>query len=775
MISNLNKIIKKICVSFMAICLSVITFVSYINFNQNNVLFASIANGITAFPIEYQQSLKALQANHPNWTFTALNTGLNWSDVINAETAINKSLVPLGYDSWWKLNDVQVETGWVNASRAAVEQVMNPLNYISSEQQIFQFETLTYNPNIQNIDGIENILYGTNMSGLYKDRIEYFDKDLNKLTINKKYSDVIMQAGITYKVSPYHLASRIKQETACNTIGNLSINGKYNETVNGEYLGDYRGLYNFYNIGANGAHPVRQALIYAKTPGKYGEPWDNPEKSISGGANFIGNEYISRGQNTLYLQKFNVSGNNNFSHQYMTNILSPSSEVKSVYRTYAESKNGAALNYAHNFTIPVYYEMPGSTNLPEFRADNTRVYLSATTLKDDGIDYDYFSLRGEPNSNSTILKVVNVYYGDKNFKDSKVLVTRIGIGNGDYDKIRVQNLRENYTLEGYMSKLYIKELVYPKVLGISLNNTNLSLPLNSSSKLNVSFNPTDAWCTDVEFSSSNPNVATVDANGNVKSVGGGTAKIIVTSKDQGKQATCDVLVDIKVESIALPKDTYTMLNGKIHEIIPIINPTNACNKDYTITSDNVEVIAVEGKKIKSVGIGCANILFTTNDSAKTVVAKINVIDANESNKIEIKDLILDVTTNFVSNVDFDATVKSIKDKITTKLKIEIRNDKNEILADDKPVGTGSTINFILTDTNDVIETYTILIFGDIDGNGKLDSMDMYKVVQHLLGNKILQAPYLNVANTSRDDKNLIDSMDMYYIIQQLLGNSKIKQ
>ena len=50
-------------------------------------------------------------------------------------------------------------------------------------------------------------------------------------------------------------------------------------------------------------------------------------------------------------------------------------------------------------------------------------------------------------------------------------------------------------------------------------------------------------------------------------------------------------------------------------------------------------------------------------------------------------------------------------------------------------------------------------------------MDMYQIIQHLLGNSILEE-YKVTAVDVRKDSNL-DSMDMYQIIQYLLCNLKI--
>lgn len=769
-----NRIVTKIGASFLAVSMSTTMLTNYLNIDINTVQAVSTGEGISAFPVEYQTHLKALQEKHPNWTFTALYTGLEWNDVINAETTWGKSLVPKSYDSWWKLNDAEVESGWVNASRAAVEYAMNPLNYINSEQQIFQFETLSYKSNYQNQEGVESILYGTSMSGIYKDDIKYLDNQGNTLTISKKYSQVIMDAAIATGVSPYHLASRIRQETGCDVVNNLSINGKYNQTVNGEYLGDYRGLYNFYNIGASGAHPVRAGLKYAKTPGSYGEPWDNPEKAIKGGAMFIKDKFIGRGQNTLYFEKFNVTGNGNYGNQYMTNILAPKGEATFVYNTYAPSADQPGkvngLNFAHNFTIPVYNNMPGATNSPEFQDDYTRVYLSATDLINDGKDYDSFSVRSEPNTGGERLKVVKVYYGDKNSKDSQVQVIRIAKGTGDYDKVKIKDLREGYEVEGYVANTFVKELNYPKVTGITIDQSVITLNVDNTKKINSTVTPGDAWFTNVKWNSDNSQIASVDSNGNVKAIAPGETIITATTEDQNKVATCKVVVTSNVTGITLPKENYTLVKGSTQKIEPTISPSNATNKEYTLTSDKTSVVTIDGKNIKAVGVGTANVTYTTTDGNKKVIAKIKVIE-NVDQSIEFKDMNVDKENGFVSKIVPGSKVQDIQKQIITNLKMEFKNKDGKIITNNEVIGTGSSVDFIINDTNDCIATYTFIIFGDINGDSKIMSGDYVVIKNHIMSEATMNKAQLKAADVNKDGK--ITSGDYVKIKNYIMGDSSL--
>lgn len=166
-------------------------------------------------------------------------------------------------------------------------------------------------------------------------------------TGNTSYVDIIMNAASESGVNPYILASMILQEQGSQGTGR-SISG----TVSG-----YQGYYNFFNIeayqsGSMGA--VQRGLWWASQSGTYLRPWNSIEKSIRGGSIYYGENYVKKGQDTLYLKKFNVQGSNLYKHQYMTNVQAAAAEGLTL------SKITALQNTTLEFSIPVYKNMPSS-------------------------------------------------------------------------------------------------------------------------------------------------------------------------------------------------------------------------------------------------------------------------------------------------------------------------------------------------------------------------------------------------------------------------------
>lgn len=161
------------------------------------------------------------------------------------------------------------------------------------------------------------------------------------------YIDIIMNAASQSGVSPYVLAAMILQEQGNNGTSPL---------ISGNYSG-YEGYYNYFNVEAyqsGSMSAIQMGLRYASQSGTYGRPWNTVEKSIRGGAQSYGENYVKAGQNTFYLKKFNVQGSNPYKHQYMSNVQGAASEAAKLSQAYTATMKNSALE----FHIPVFNNMP---------------------------------------------------------------------------------------------------------------------------------------------------------------------------------------------------------------------------------------------------------------------------------------------------------------------------------------------------------------------------------------------------------------------------------
>ena len=168
--------------------------------------------------------------------------------------------------------------------------------------------------------------------------------------------------------------------------------------------------------------------------------------------------------------------------------------------------------------------------------------------------------------------------------------------------------------------------VTSKIESISLNKSNITLSKGTSETLKATINPSDT--TDdktLKWTSSNPNIATVDNTGKVTAVGGGTATITVKSQN-GKEASCEVKVTSKIESISLNKSNITLSKGTSETLKATINPSDATDdKTLTWKSEDENIAKVDGNgKVTGVGTGTTNITVITSNG-KSATCKVTVV------------------------------------------------------------------------------------------------------------------------------------------------------
>lgn len=383
-----------------------------------------------------KDKIKTLQSQYPNWKFKILYTGLNWDEVISNEFvghgASPKNLVykSSNYQGEWICpicGDKGYDNGsWKCASEQAIKYMMDPRNLINASD-IFQFEELT------------NSGYDINIV-----------KSMTKGTFLAGHEQGIIDAASNNNVNAYYIVARLIQEQGAS--GTVLTSGA-------GYNGQNAGYYNAFNIAASGNSTeqiLANALEYAKKKG-----WTTLEKSIDGGISFLAKQYIQKGQNTLYLQKFDVEATNGlYSNQYMQNILAAQNESITLRNTYI---NMNAMASSHTFIIPVYENMPKESCKRPNENGTSSTNIDLVKVNVDGS----LRIRNTPNGETT----VGYLYENEIVTRLEKATTKV---NGTYwDKVRKANGVIGYAArETYDNESKYKLYLVP-VSEIS-NNSNLT-------------------------------------------------------------------------------------------------------------------------------------------------------------------------------------------------------------------------------------------------------------------------------------------------------------
>ena len=220
-----------------------------------------------------------------------------------------------------KLNMVQKNGKWVNASLEDIKYYMNPDNFINDVSK-YMFMKLNY------VDGIP---------------MSVINEVIQGRGILSGKGNAFLEGAKKYNVNVMYLLSHARLETG-NGTSTLS-NGVLVTEVDGVPV-EPRVVYNMYGVGAIDSDPLRGGSEYA-----YKQGWFTPELAIAEGASWISKNYINStkyNQNTLYKMRWNMSSTSIGWHQYASDIAWAEKQAR-IMAPYLE-KCGVAFE----FDIPTF-------------------------------------------------------------------------------------------------------------------------------------------------------------------------------------------------------------------------------------------------------------------------------------------------------------------------------------------------------------------------------------------------------------------------------------
>ena len=194
------------------------------------------------------------------------------------------------------------------------------------------------------------------------------------------------------------------------------------------------------------------------------------------------------------------------------------------------------------------------------------------------------------------------------------------------------------------------------VESITLDITSTIMNTGETLTLTATVKPDNATDKTVTWSSNNTTIATVDQNGKITAVDGGTATI--TAKVGDKEATCTVMVmktDIPVEGITLDKYYLELTKGETGAITATVTPYNATNKTVTWSSGNPLIASVD-QNGKVTGQAEGTTTITAKAGGKTANCMVSV----KKSVVAVESVTLDITSTILNTgetLTLTATVK----------------------------------------------------------------------------------------------------------------------
>ena len=173
------------------------------------------------------------------------------------------------------------------------------------------------------------------------------------------------------------------------------------------------------------------------------------------------------------------------------------------------------------------------------------------------------------------------------------------------------------------------------VTSVALDKASMTLEKGESATLVATVSPSDATDKTVTWSSSDASIVSVDQNGTILALKGGSAAVMAKAGE--KSATCHVTVFSPVTGVTLDRYSVALEVGQKTTLLATVNPEDATDKTLTWTSSDPsvasvdatgEVIAVKkgsatitaaaGGKSASCTVQVSNVPFTISPSSVTL-------------------------------------------------------------------------------------------------------------------------------------------------------------
>jgi len=315
---------------------------------------------------------------------------------------------------------------------------------------------------------------------------------------------------------------------------------------------------------------------------------------------------------------------------------------------------------------------------------------------------------------------------------------------------------------------YNLQLKQDVVNSITINKTSANMLVGDKVKVTATASPSTAKNKTLRWTSSNTKVATVDPSGNITAVGTGNAKITVKSEGN---PNISKTIEVKVEKIEVKfnKDTENILVGETEKLDVTISPTWTQNRTILWESSNKDIVEVTNQgKITAKKQGTATITVTWKEKNLSDTITVNTVKLADNTKIEIKkytkkdNQLTGIGPN-IKKADFLSNIV-ISDNLIAELKTVSEGQEY--------IGTNTKLVIKEKQYGFIIEEYDCLIYADVNGDGKISSMDYTLIKNHIMDvKKITDTKQTSVADVSGDGK--ISSMDYTLIKNHIMDVKKI--
>lgn len=236
---------------------------------------------------------------------------------------------------------------------------------------------------------------------------------------------------------------------------------------------------------------------------------------------------------------------------------------------------------------------------------------------------------------------------------------------------------------------------------------------------------------DIEWESSDEDIAAVDGEGRIEATNPGKVEISASLVNYDRTSKASLEVRQPVSNIFLPTSTITLyMNGSGRQLKARVFPENATNKNVVWKSRNTKIARVDSEgSVKPVGVGMTEIIATTEDGGFEGRCFVTVVNSS-----------VDVETLSVKN-EADMKIK-VGESVNAIVTVSPSNARNKTLkwsSDNEAVaavsqtgrirGVGDgTANITVESVNGKKQTFSV----EVSASGERDPFDLNTDIEELI-------------------------------------------
>jgi hypothetical protein len=271
----------------------------------------------------------------------------------------------------------------------------------------------------------------------------------------------------------------------------------------------------------------------------------------------------------------------------------------------------------------------------------------------------------------------------------------------------------------------------------------------------------------------------------VSSIQNKASGLYVTGKDEGVLSCTDTSSDWTF--VKQPNGAYVIKNEAFGKVLDITNgnvvaanvqlweANGSLAQSFFIFEANGAYVLRSAKSVSVLDMDATSKelhIYTQTEHADATAAQTFILAGASAPSLDTLTLkgetTYDTFETYVTNVKTGTTAQSVLAQFENENAVIFDIEGNQI-TNEATCGTGFSINLVVN--GNVIDSLTIVIAGDVDGNGVIDSTDYMRVKSMFLGSYTLAGEYFVAGDV--DNSGTIDTTDYLRLKSAFMGNYDI--